>query len=234
MSPRNAEGAGRPVAAVFLDGAYGDPPWYLALAGRADIVLAADGGARMLAALGVTPDAVVGDLDSLDGETAALLESEGVEFLRYPVRKDQTDGELAVDEALRRGAGEVLLAGATGALDHMLGHLAILRRLAACGIPARLVAPELSVTVLTAPRSVSLAAPAGTRVSLVPVGDGVVVTLTGLDYPLEHGTLPADGCLGLGNHVTADGSATIVVQHGVSVVVVEAEEDFRPGAPVQP
>ena len=67
-----------------------------------------------------------------------------MELVRHPVRKDVTDGELAVDEALRRGAGEVLLAGATGALDHTLGHLAILRRLTARGVAARLVAPDLS------------------------------------------------------------------------------------------
>ena len=59
----------------------------------------------------------------------------GVELIRHPVRKDRTDGELAVDEALRRGAGELVLAGALGALDHTLGHLAILRRVAARGVP---------------------------------------------------------------------------------------------------
>ena len=37
--------AGRPLAVVFLDGDYGDPGWHRALAARADIVLAADGGA---------------------------------------------------------------------------------------------------------------------------------------------------------------------------------------------
>ena len=99
----------------------------------------------------MTPHAVVGDFDSLDEETAERLRAAGVEFLRHPVRKDVTDGELAVDEAVRRGAGEVLLAGATGALDHTLGHLAILRRLAARGVAARLVAPDLTATVLIAP-----------------------------------------------------------------------------------
>ena len=67
------------------------------------------------------------------------------------MRKDVTDGELAVDEALRRGAGELVLAGALGALDHTLGHLAILRRLAARGVAARLAAPHLAVRVLAAP-----------------------------------------------------------------------------------
>ena len=177
MTGMRSEASGRPLAVVFLDGEYRDPVWHRALAARADILLAADGGARYLAGLGATPEAVVGDFDSLDEETAEKLRAAGVELVRHPVRKDVTDGELAVDEALRRGAGEVLLAGATGALDHTLGHLAILRRLATRGIAARLVAPDLSATVLIAPAAVALDAPAGARVSLAPAGEAATVTL---------------------------------------------------------
>jgi thiamine pyrophosphokinase len=226
-----AEDRGRPIAVVFLDGAYSDPVWHRALAARADLVVAADGGAGFLAGIGVTPDAVVGDFDSLDPAIAAQFEGEGVPFVRHPVRKDVTDGELAVDEALRRGAGEVLLAGATGALDHTLGHLAILRRQAGRGVAARLVAPGLSVTVLIAPASVRLAAPAGVRVSLVPLGGDSTVTLTGLDYPLDGGVLPVDACLGIGNHVAADAEAAIVVHQGIVAALVEMDDEtFSPVA----
>ena len=228
MSAKGAEEGGRPLAVVFLDGEYSDPAWHRDLAGSADILLAADGGARFLAELGMTPAAVVGDFDSLDEATAVRLQDEGVELLRHPVRKDVTDGELAVEEAVRRGAGEVLLAGATGALDHTLGHLAILRSLAARAIAAYLVAPDLTVTVLTAPAVVALAAPAGARVSIAPVGETATVTLTGLDYPLERGLLPADACLGIGNHVAAGGDARIELHDGcVVVLVASAGESLR-------
>jgi thiamine pyrophosphokinase len=225
VSREGAEDRGRPLAVVFLDGDYGDPDWHRALVARAEIVLAADGGARFLTGIGVTPDAVVGDFDSLDPVIAARLETRGVAFVRHPVRKDVTDGELAVDEAVRRGAGEVLLAGATGALDHTLGHLAILRRQAARGVLASLVAPGLSVTVLRAPTSVRLGAAAGVRVSLIPLGGDLTVSLADLDYPLDHGVLPADACLGIGNHVAADGAAAIVVHDGVVAVVVETDDE---------
>lgn len=227
MKGAEPEVCARPLAVIFLDGEYRDPGWHRALAARADILLAADGGARFLAGLGVTPQAVVGDFDSLDEETAGKLRAAGVEFLRHPVRKDVTDGELAVDEALRRGAGELLLAGATGALDHTLGHLAILRRLAASGVAARLVAPDLTAIVLVAPTAVALDAPAGARVSLAPVGEAATVTLTGLDYPLERGVLPPDACLGLGNHVAAEGDAHVVLHGGMVVILVDrGDESF--------
>ncbi len=229
MSPHGADGEGRPLAVVFLDGDYGDPAWYRALAERAGIVLAADGGARFLIGAGVRPDVVIGDFDSLGEADAERLLAEGVELLRHPVRKDVTDGELAVDEALRRGAGELVLAGGTGALDHTLGHLAILRRLAEGGVAARLVAPRLAATVLTSAAAVALDAPAGTRVSLVPLGADATVTLSGLEYPLHRGVLLADACLGLGNHVAGPGAARIVLHDGAVAVLVEwGEETFRP------
>jgi len=231
VSSVGAEARGRRLAVVFLDGEYSDPGWHRALAERADLVLAADGGARFLEDIGVTPAAVIGDFDSLDAATAERLKAAGVDLVRHPVRKDVTDGELAVDEALHRGAGEVLLAGATGALDHTLGHLAILRRLAARGVAARLVAPRLSVAVLVAPAAVTLAASAGTRVSLVPVGGDATVTLAGLDYPLEHGVLPADACLGLGNHMSEGGDATLTLHAGVVAILVEADDAVRASMP---
>jgi thiamine pyrophosphokinase len=222
-------GAGRPLAAVFLDGEYGDPDWHRALAGRAAVVLAADGGARFLIGIGVTPDAVVGDFDSLGELDQARLRAEGVELVCHPVRKDVTDGELAVDEALRRGAGEIALAGGLGALDHSLGHLAILRRLAARGVASRLVAPRLTATVLVSPAAVALRVPAGTRVSLVPMAGDATVTLAGLDYPLDRGVLPADACLGLGNHAAGADDVRVVLHDGVTAVLVESGDVvFRP------
>jgi thiamine pyrophosphokinase len=209
------------LAAVFLGGVYEETAYYLGWAAAADLVVGADAGAGFLLDTAVRPDVVVGDFDSLPAAQVAGLEAAGVELVRHPVRKDQTDGELAVDEAMRRGAGEVVLAGALGALDHTLGHLAVLRRLDAAAVPSRLVAPGLTVRVLAAPSRVRLDAPPGVRVSVVPLGGSATVTLTGLAYPLERGTLPADACLGLGNSV-AGPDAVIVVHQGVATALVES------------
>ncbi len=209
------------LAAVFLGGVYEETSYYLGWAAAADLVVGADAGAGFLLGAGVRPDLVVGDFDSLPAARLAELEAAGVELVRHPVRKDQTDGELAVDEARRRGAGELVLAGGLGALDHTLGHLAVLRRLEGVGLPSRLVAPCLTARVLEAPAEVYLDAPPGTRVSLVPLGDDAVVTLSGLAYPLARGTLPAAACLGLGNSVAAPGAA-IALHSGVVAVLVES------------
>jgi thiamine pyrophosphokinase len=213
-------GAAGLTAAVFLNGRYEDEAWDRRLAELVDLLVAADGGARRLRELGLWPDVLVGDLDSLDPEAAAALTGAGVPLVRHPVRKDFTDGELAVDEALARGAGCVLLAGALGDLDHELGHLAVLRRLTGRGVRARLVAPRLLVAVLVAPVRACLSGAAGARVSLAALSGDAVLSLRGLSYPLDRHTLRADGCLGLGNEAIAD--ETIVEVHSGAAALLAA------------
>jgi thiamine pyrophosphokinase len=232
-----------PLAAVFLNGDYEEPGYYTCWARAADLVVAADGGGRFLAAAGIVPDLLVGDFDSLDEAAAAAAGRSGARVVRHPVRKDRTDGELAVDEALREGAGELVLAGALGALDHVLGHLALLGRIEARGTPARVVSPDLTARVLLAATTVRLDAVPGTRVSLAPLAGEAIVTLAGFDYDLDHGRLPGDACLGLGNAVagpaederaaragtvvSGPAGATISVHEGRLVALVfDGQESF--------
>ncbi len=171
-------------------------------------------------------DVLVGDFDSLGAADVAAAERSGVRVERYPVRKDTTDGELAVEAALAEGPAELMLAGALGgALDHVIGHLALLRRASRRGVAARVVSPGLCLTALAAPAAAGLDAAPGTRVSLAPLEGDARVTLEGLAYPLRGGVLPADACLGLGN--TVAGSARVTVHDGVVAVFVhDGEETF--------
>lgn len=214
------------VAAVFLGGTYEEAGYYVSQAAAADVVVAADGAAQFLVTHGLHPDVVVGDFDSLAEETRRHLTAAGVELIEFPVRKDVTDGELAVAEALRRGAGELVLAGALGALDHTLGHLGILRRLASAGVAARLAAPELAVRVFVAPQWSTLDAAPATRVSLVALGGDALVTLEGFAYPLSRQVLPGDSCLGLGNAVAAGQPRVAVHEGAVAVLVASGTESF--------
>jgi thiamine pyrophosphokinase len=214
------------LAAVFLDGSYEDEGFYAGWAGRAGLLVAADGGAAFLIKLGLSPDVVVGDLDSLSCGSLTALAEQGVPVKRFPERKDQTDGELAVDEALARGAGEIVLAGGLGSLDHTLGHLAILRRLASRGVPARLISPELTVRVFVAPAEFYLQAPPRTRVSVVALASDAVVTLQGMEYTLQREVLACDTCRGLGNAVAGETPWARVHRGAVAVLVATSSVTF--------
>ena len=206
---RVTEARGRPVAVIFLDGEYGDPGWHRALAARADVLLAADGGARFLTRLGVTPQAVVGDFDSSG-------RGHGRQAARRPassscvIRCARTSPTASSPWRRRCAAGPVRCCSPapparSTTRSGTWRYSGAWRRAASS---ARLVAPDLTATVLIAPAAVALDAPAGTRVSLAPAGEAATVTLTGLDYPLDHGVLAVDACLGLGNHVSAEGECT--------------------------
>ncbi len=216
-------------AAVFLNGDYpaGHDEFYTRRFAVADLRIAADGGYAALRALDLRPEVLVGDFDSLPGEALAAAAAEGVEIVRLPVRKDETDAEAAVALALARGCAAIDLMGASGgALDHELGNVAVLRLLARRGAAARLLAPSLSVAALCAPARIALSSPVGTRVSLLCLSDTAVVTLTGLEYPLTEGVLRADVCLGVSNAVRQAGARVDALEGEVLVVVFASDEAF--------
>jgi thiamine pyrophosphokinase len=171
----------------------------------ADILLSADGGAAQPAAAGRLPDVLVGDMDSIDGGLLRSLESSGAEIIRADPAKDETDGLLAVDLAIARGATHIVLLGALGGRpDHFLGNMALLLRAAKRGV--RAVMRDAGCEISAATGEVKIAGRAGQTVSVLPVGDGVSVRyLDGLAYGTrEPLPLPADAAVGVSNQMTAD------------------------------
>jgi thiamine pyrophosphokinase len=101
-------------AAIFLNGSPDSKALIQAVAGRADLVVAADGGARYALDAGLIPDLIVGDMDSLGEDLAQEAEKRGASLERHPPRKDKMDGHLAVLAAGERGATEADFLCATG------------------------------------------------------------------------------------------------------------------------
>ena len=96
--------------------------------GKRLLIVAADGGAAKAELLGLRPDVVVGDLDSLAPETRERLRADGVDIRAHPADKDESDTHLALREALARGASQLVLIGALGGVrpDHALANLLLL------------------------------------------------------------------------------------------------------------
>jgi thiamine pyrophosphokinase len=90
-------------------------------------VIAADGGARLAASLGLRPQIVIGDLDSLDPQDRQVLTEAGARLQASPADKDETDLELALRLAVAGGAEQVAVLGALGGrLDMTLANLLLL------------------------------------------------------------------------------------------------------------
>src|SRR5207248_10309388 len=84
------------------------------VARKADLIIAADGGARWLEGQELRPHLVVGDLDSLDEPTIERLLGSGARITRHPAEKDASDTELALATAVASGADRIGVRGAFG------------------------------------------------------------------------------------------------------------------------
>ncbi|MDE2992941.1 MAG: thiamine diphosphokinase [Chloroflexota bacterium] len=193
----------------------------LASVRAADLVIAADGGARRLLGLGIAPHYLVGDLDSLPLETVARLVSAGCQLQRHPADKDATDTELAIALALDQGATDIDLVGATGGarLDHSLANVLLLAADWPASVRLRLVEPTATALVVRAGQSVDVPGAVGAIVALLPLaGPARGITTRGLQYALAGEDLAFGRARGVSNVMTAP-VASISLAAGILLVI---------------
>lgn len=154
-------------------------------------IVGADGGADRLLALGVEPEAVIGDFDSISAAAQARLAGR-----LFPIAEQETTD---FDKALRSIAAPFVLGlGFAGArLDH---GLAVLNALVRAPTRRALILSPQDVTFL-APLEMELALPVGTRLSLYPMG-AVEGESAGLRWPLQGLKFAPDGMIGTSNEVS--------------------------------
>jgi thiamine pyrophosphokinase len=167
-------------------------------------------------ALGYTPDVILGDFDSL----GYVPQKANV----FPVEKDDTDAMLAVRKGLELGCDRFVLYGALEGprLDHTVANFQTLQFLADRGGQGFLVGKDIIVTVLKNGSLTLPALPEGI-VSVFCMGtDARGVTIRGLQYGLENGTLTAGFPLGVSNHFVGK-EAMVSVEDGSLLIFLPRE-----------
>lgn len=190
-------------------------------------LICADGGARHIHALGLTPDLIVGDMDSLDGKLQRAFTTQGSRILRYPEAKDETDSQLALEMAFMMSPDEIRIYGALGArIDHTLANLTLLTAAADRGIEAHLL--DEWCEILLVRRMAVIVGEIGQTVSLFAFGgDAAGVTLEGFEYPLRDATISVSRPIGISNRLTA-AQGTISVESGDLIAVRYLKMDCFP------
>ena len=186
------------------------------------IVIAADGGLVHTNALGITPQIVLGDFDSL-GYTPA-----GANV--FPVEKDDTDAMLAVRKGLELGCDRFLLYGSLDGprLDHTVANFQTLQFLADNGATGYLIGKDHIVTVVKGGK-IDFPATAEGIVSVFCMGaDAEGVSIDGLQYALKDGTLSAGFPLGVSNHFVGK-DAEISVKNGSLLIIYDRKNGLPKG-----
>lgn len=184
-----------------------------------DFIICCDAGYRAAQARGIVPHLLLGDFDSYRGALPA-----GVETMRFPVEKDDTDSMLALREGLRRGLRHfVLLFSLGGRLDHTVANLQTLAFLQQQGAMGELRGPRDTVRLLQA-GSIDIARREGYTLSIFAYGGTARgVTLQGMQYPLHEAEVHTTFPIGLGNHVL-EPVGRVQVREG-ALLVIESRID---------
>ena len=174
------------------------------LISRVDAVYAADGGANHCSRLNITPDVLIGDLDSIDSSILAGYEQSGVDIIRHPTRKDATDLEISLDLALSQGVNNVWLAGTLGGrLDMSLANIFLAAAEKYRCMHIGVLASDCSIQILH-PLSEPFVVDSslGENVSLIPLHNDIHgLTLKGFEYELSNQTVEFGSSRGVSNVV---------------------------------
>ncbi len=202
-------------AVVIANGEFSPDASLALLWQRADLRVAADGGARNARAyLRAVPHVVIGDLDSLDPETRDWVAENNGEFIQRPVAKDETDLELGLLLARERGADRIAVLGALGGrVDQSAANLLLL----SCWPEVVLRGP--GAEMWAARRQAGIDGEAGDTVSLVAIDEKVEGIVTrNLLYPLHGETLERGATRGVSNVMTAR-QASVEWENGLLLIV---------------
>lgn len=185
-------------------------------------VIAADSGIRHASTLGLVPELWTGDFDSVDDTLRERFAD--IPASVFPADKDMTDGEIAVDAAVARGAGSIVMVGAFGGrrADHAFLHMTAAIRLAEGGMPVLLTSGSQEGRPLL-PGDLSLDYPDGTIFSILAFTRLSGLDVRGAKWPLHQAVVHFGSSLTLSNAVR--GRLAISLGEGRAMLVAHTDPE---------
>lgn len=200
---------------IFANGNLPNPEKARALLRPDDFILCADGGTRHALALGLVPNVIVGDMDSLP-ENFSPSTFNG-EFVLFPKDKNETDLELAINHAITLSPHQILILAALGGrMDQTLANIALLSNLQLATCDIRLA--DGVEEIFFCRDQVKVEGRSGDIVSLIPwQGEVTGVFTENLRWHLHHETLYPEKTRGISNEMTSD-VATVSIKSGLLLI----------------
>ena len=198
---------------------------------RFDQIIAADSGLNWAYRLGLKPDQMMGDFDSVEPEVLQYYQQLNIPSEVFPARKDFTDSELALWAAMdqSKAGDEIWILGGIGnRMDHTLANIFLLYEPMKKGIRACLMDGLNEIRLLAAPCEVTVERREEQQyLSILPfLGDAEGIDLEGVAYPLQNFTLQMGKCIGVSNEIEAD-QAVIRMRKGYLLVIRSTNDTPR-------
>lgn len=179
----------------------------------ADFIICADGGLKYAQKAGVIPDLAVGDFDSLGHDPR------GVNVIKVPVEKDDTDLQLALSIAVEKGAGEItIIGGIGGRVDHTIGNIQNIVHYSANNVEINMIDPMQSITVQRPGTRIYKGCSGMKFSAFAHTAEVTGLTYKGAYYPLENHTITNTFPLGISNEFT-DSQIEVTFKTGILIVV---------------
>lgn len=203
---------------LFANGEYSSVNFYKNLIKEDDYIICADGGANLAYSIGLLPDLVIGDFDSIDDGILKKLKLGDTEFFKFPSEKDESDLELAIKKAIGMSPREIVILGALGKrLDHIIANLMLLTIPLESGIKCSILEEDYEIYLIDSYIKIQKAK--GSYISLFPLSSVVEgVESRGLKYSLQDENLYLGPSRGLSNELVEE-EAIIKIKSGKLLVI---------------
>ena len=186
---------------------------------QSDFVICADGGRDIIAKTSITPDLIIGDMDS--SSDTKVFESIPTKIL--PVIKDDTDTMYCVKTALSMGFERFLLLGTIGGrMDHTLANLSVLLYLRNHNAEGAIISEYEEITLLDSGVNV-ISDVKGKTISVMPFAcERIKLSYNGLFYPLKEAAVTAEYPYTISNKAV-ENEIEITVHEGKALLIINKE-----------
>jgi len=170
--------------------------------------------------MGLKIDALLGDFDSITRKELKEAELEGIKILSFPVNKDKTDGEIAVDYAISEGSSEIVILGSfKEELDHALGNLFLIFKINKQGIISKLITKLYEIEIINSKKE--YIGKEGHELSLIPITEIVEdLSIEGTKFNLSKTKIEIGQTLTLRNIIT-DKKAKVYFNRGKLLSIIK-------------
>ena len=205
-------------AIIFSNGIIRNINFYRTLIKKNDFIICADGGLKFAKKLGLKPDLLIGDFDSLGRKEILGIEKNGTRVLKFPAEKDKTDTQLALEYALSNGAREIIMLGSLGGrTDHMLANIHLLKMGTDKNVDIKLIDEFNEIRLIK--KTITFKAKKRETLSLIPFSNKVAGIYTkGLKYALKNGEMVLGNPYGVSN-VAVSAKVKIKIRSGLLLVI---------------